>query len=69
MIVKKSKFIEQQKLSRLLSSIGIKMFFSKIPLVGLLSSFVLEALTSQNVNCQINEIVNTFLLAGDKFMP
>ena len=45
------------------------MFFSKIPLVGLLSSFVLEALTSQNVNCQINEIVNTFLLAGDKFMP
>ena len=45
------------------------MFFSKIPLVGLLSSFVLEALTSQNVNCQINEIVNTLLLAGDKFMP
>ena len=68
MIVKKSKFIEQQKLSRLLSSLGIKIF-SKIPLVGLLSSFVLEALTSQNVNCQINEIVNTFLLAGDKFMP
>ena len=46
-IVKKSKFIKQQELSRLLSSLGIKMFFSKIPLVGLSSSFVLEALTSQ----------------------
>ena len=50
-MVKKSKFIKQQELSRLLSSLGIKMFFSKIPLVGLSSSFVLEALTSQNVNC------------------
>ena len=31
---KKSKFIKQQKASRLLSSLGIKTLVSKIPLVG-----------------------------------
>ena len=33
---KKSKFIKEQKASRLLNSLGIKTPLSKIPLVGLL---------------------------------
>ena len=35
--IKKSKFIKQQKPSRLLSSLGIKAPLSKVPLVGPLS--------------------------------
>ena len=53
---KKSKFIKEQKASRLLSSLRIKTPLSKIPIVGPLLF-------------KMDEIINKFLLAGDKFMP
>ena len=56
---KKSKFIKKQDAKEILSGLGIKTPLSKIPLLG-------------DVLFQIykmNEIVNKFLLAGDKFMP
>ena len=56
---KKSKFIKYQEASTLLSSWGIKTPFSRIPLIG--------PLLFQS--CKMNEIVNKFLSAGDKFMP
>ena len=63
---KRSKFIKEQEASGLLSSLGIKTPLSKIPLVGPLLFY-----RSQQVNkrYKMNEIVNKFLLAGDKFMP
>ena len=54
-----SKFIKEQEASRLLSSLGIRTPLSKIPLVG----------PPLFWEYKMNEIVNTFLLAGDKFMP
>ena len=57
---KKSRFIKEQEASGLLTSLGLKIVSSKIPL-----------LSEQNVYTRnkMNEIVNKFLLAGDKFMP
>ena len=55
MIVNKSKFIKEQEPSGLLSSLGIKIPLSKIPLA--------------NTRNKMNEIVNNFLLTGDKFIP
>ena len=52
---KKSKFIKQQQASGLLSSLGIKIPLSTIPLAG--------------PQVYMNEIVNKFLWTGDKFMP
>ena len=56
---KKSKFIKKQKAKGILSSLGIKKPLSKIPLL----SDVLFSIY------KMNEIVNKFLLACDKFMP
>ena len=56
---KKSKFIKKQEASGLLSKLGIKIPLSKIPILG-------DVLFSMY---KMNEIVNKFLLAGDKFMP
>ena len=47
-------------LSRLLSSLGIKTPLSKIPILG-------DILFQMNII--MNEIVNKFLLTGDKFIP
>ena len=55
---KKSKLIKQQNASGLLSSLGIKMRFTTIPLVGPLLFW----------KYKMNEIVNKFLLAGNKLM-
>ena len=63
---KKSKFIKEQEASRLLSSLGIKTPLSKIPLVGPL---LFQKPQQVNARYKMNEIVNKFLLAGDKFMP
>ena len=48
-----------KKASGLLSSLGIKTPLSKIPLVG----------APLFLSYKMNEIVNKFLLGGDKFMP
>ena len=56
---KKSKFVKQQEASGLLSSLGIKLPLNEIPLLGPLLFY----------RYKMNEIVNKFLLAGDKFMP
>ena len=54
--IQKSRFVKEQEAKGLLSNLGIKTPLGKIPLVNVLS-------------VKMNEIVNTFLLAGDKFMP
>ena len=55
---KKSRFIKKKE-SRILSNLGLKTPLNKILLLG-------DILFQ---NYKINEIVNTFLLTGDKFMP
>ena len=62
----KSRFIKEQDVSGLLRSLSIKTSFSKMLLVGrLLFSRYLQV----NTRHKMNEVVNKFLLAGDKFMP
>ena len=56
---KKSRFMKNQEANALLSNLGLKTPLSKIPLLG-------------NILFQrykMNEIVNKFILAGDKIMP
>ena len=77
---KKLKFIKDQEACWLLSSLGIRTAFSKIPLVSRLLFSVYWQITTKckmneivnkfllAVKCKMNEIVNKFLLAGDKFM-
>ena len=64
-IVKKSKFIKEQEASGLLNSLGIKTPLNKIPLLVSVRFCVQQV----NTRYKMNEIVNKFLLAGDKFMP
>ena len=54
--IKKSRFVKEQEAKVLLSNLGIKAPLSKIPLLNVLS-------------VKMNEIVNKFLLVGDKFIP
>ena len=54
--IKKSRFVKEQEAKGLLSNLGIKTPLSKIFV------FVLRCIKK-------NEIVNKFLLVGDKFMP
>ena len=56
---KKSKFLNEQKASGLLSSLGVTAHLSKISWVGLL-------LLS---DYKMNEIANKVSLAGDNLMP
>ena len=50
----KSRFIKEQEAIGILSSLGLRTLFNEIPLVQ---------------RYKKNEIVDKFLLAGDKFMP
>ena len=59
----KSKFVKEQEAKGLLSNLGIKMPLNAIPLSTCLKD------TSCKQWIKMNEIVNTFLLIGDKFMP
>ena len=59
--VKKSIFIKEQDAKGWLSNLGIKTPLSKIPL--------LNVLFWMQLSIKMNEIVKTFLLVGDKFMP
>ena len=56
----KSRFIKEQDAKGLFSNLGIQMPFSKVPILG-------DILFQGGV--KMNEIINKFLLAGDKFMP
>ena len=49
-----------------MSSLGIKRPLNKIPLLVPLS---FKSIQQINTRYKMNEIVNKFLLAGDKFMP
>ena len=55
---KKSRFVKEQDAKGLLSNFGIKTPLSKIPLLNVLFQVY-----------KMNEIINTSLLVGDKFMP
>ena len=59
--IKKSRFVKEQEAKGLLSNLGIKTPLSKIPLLNVLFWSAL--------NIKMNEIINTFLLVGDTFMP
>ena len=61
---KKSKFIKKQDAKGILSNLGIKTPLSKIPVSG--DFFFFNAIPLKLY--KMNEIVNKFLLAGDKFM-
>ena len=71
---KKSKFIKEQQAKGLLSNLGIRTPLSKIPLLGnilfQLSTSSLSAIFLNAISLyKMNNIINKFLLAGDKFMP
>ena len=58
---KKLRFIKKQEAKGLLSNLGIRTPLSKIPLLG-------DVLFRVQLY-KMSDIINTFLLAGDKFMP
>ena len=57
--IKKSRFLKEQEAKGLLSNLGIKTSLSEIPLLNVLFW----------IHIKMNEIINKFLLVGDKFMP
>ena len=59
---KKSRFIRKQEACGILSNLGLKAPLSKIPLFGDILFWMLSNYY------KMNETVNKFLLAGDKFM-
>ena len=61
---KKSRFIKNQEVKGLLSSLGLRIPLTKVPLLG---DILFQSATP--LEYKMNEIVNKFLLAGDKFMP
>ena len=61
---KKSKFIQEQEATGILSSLGLKTPLIKIPLLG---DIFFECNSIENY--KMNDIINKFLLTGDKFVP
>ena len=59
MELKKSRFIKEHEAKGLFSNLGIKAPLSKILLLNILFW----------MRIKMNEIINKFLLVGDKFMP
>ena len=57
--IKSSRFVKEQEEKILITSLGLKRRLSKIALFGDIFFWVYK----------MNEIVNKFLLVGDKFMP
>ena len=62
---KKSRFIKNQEAKGFLSKLGIRTPLSKVPMLG----DILFWMQFHWMCIKINEIVNKFLLAGDRFMP
>ena len=58
---KKSRFIKNQEAKVRLSNLGIKTPLSKVPILG--------DILFCGVCIKITEVVDKFLLTGDKFMP
>ena len=56
----KSKFINKQEAKGLLSKLGIKTPLSKKQILGNILFWM---------HIKMNEIINKFLLVGDKFVP
>ena len=56
---KKLRFLKKQEVKGFLSIIGPNTPLSKIPIL----------LDCNSIEYKMNDIVNKFLLAGDKFMP
>ena len=54
----KSRFIKNQETKGLLSNLGLRIPLSKVPILG-------DTLFWEY---KMNEIINKFLLAGDKFL-
>ena len=74
--LKKSRFIKNQEAKGLLSNLGIKTPLSKVPILGDIlfwMQFHWMCTCLKDTSCKqrikMNEIVNKFLLAGDKFIP
>ena len=65
---KKSKFIKKQEASGILSSVGIRTPLNKIPDYAISFFECTSVECSSSENCKMNDIINKFLLAGDKFM-
>ena len=57
--IPKSRFVKEQEAKGLLSSLDLKIPLNKIPLLGDTCFMCIK----------MNDIVDQFLLAGDKFMP
>ena len=57
--IKKSKFVREQEVKGLLSSLAFKTWLSKIPLFGDIFFWVYK----------MNEIMNKFLMVGHIFIP
>ena len=57
---KKSKLIKEQQAKGLLSNLGIRTPLNKIPVLGDILFLI---------KYKMNNVINKFLLAGDKFMP
>ena len=67
---KKSRFIKNQEAKGLLSNLDIRTPLSKVPYWVILCFNCMCFLdTSSKAMYKMNEIVNVFSLAGDKFMP
>ena len=58
---KKSRFIKNQEAKGLLSNLGIRIPLIRVSIFGDILFWC--------VSIKMNEIVNNFLLAGDKFKP
>ena len=56
---KKSRFIKKQEAKGLLSNLGVRTPLSKVSILGDILFWMYK----------MNETVNNFLLAGNKFMP
>ena len=66
---RKSRFIKNQEAKSLLSNLGIRTPLSKVPVLGNVLFWVQLRWVKLRWRYKLNEIVNTFLIAGDKFMP
>ena len=66
---KKSSFIKNQEAKGLLSNSGVKTPLSKVPILGDILFWMQIHLKGMLNWIKMNEIVNKFLLAGDKSMP
>ena len=65
---KKSRFIKEQEAKGILSNLGLKAPLNKIPLLG--DIFFKNGIPLNSCyQYKMNEIVNKFLLTGDKCMP